>query len=88
MEAPAEPFELLLAKAVSVARRRCRVVARPVALDREHEPATLCRMLGDEVDPVAGGAELRDERDADASERVADVDLERVECRLLERALA
>ena len=52
MEPPAEPLEMLLAQAVAIARRRARVIARTVALDREHEPPGLIGMLHDEIDPA------------------------------------
>ena len=79
MEAPAEPLELLLAEAVAVAGGLGGVVAGAVGFDGEDEPAGLVGVLGGEVDAVAPDAVLADERDAGLLERVADVELERVE---------
>ena len=87
MEAPAEALELVLPEPVAVPGRRARVVAGAVALDRQHELAGTLRVLRREVDPVAGRAELRDERDPCPLEVVADLNLEGVERGMLSRAV-
>src|SRR5207245_3272405 len=58
------------------------------ALDREDVAAGLGWVLNGVVDAVAGGAVLGNELEAAAGERVAHIDLERVQRRLLEHDVA
>src|SRR4051812_18066005 len=79
MEAPAKPLELLLAKSIAVARGLRGVVAGSVGFDRQDESPGLVGVFGREVQAVAPDAVLADERYARLLQRVADVELERVE---------
>ena len=60
---PVDPPALLLehglAQAVALARPTGGVVPGSVALDREQEPALVVRVVDREIDPEAGGADLR-----------------------------
>ena len=89
MEAPAEPLELFLAEPVAVAGALGGVVGGAVAFDREDVAAGLVGVLDGEVDPVAGGPVLGGRGSARClRERVADVDLERVQRGLVEDLVA
>jgi hypothetical protein len=88
MEAPSEALELLLAEAIAIAGGLRGVVAGAVGLDGQDELAGLVGVLGGEVQAVAANAVLADERYAGALERIAHIELERVELGCLGRRRA
>ena len=49
--------------------RGARMVRRPIAFDREDRPCWLLRMHDDQIDAIAGGAELRSRPDAWSTRR-------------------
>src|SRR5690606_23081231 len=77
--APPKRLELLLPKPVAVTRRRHVAVGRPVALDREHEPARLRWVARGHVEPRARRAPPRRHGDARRRERLEDILLDRAE---------
>jgi hypothetical protein len=74
---------MILPKPVSITRGRTRVIARAIAFDREHEFTRSLRVLGREVDPVAGSAKLRHGPYTDTVQGALYVYLERIELWLL-----
>jgi len=82
VECPAQSFEVFLAEPVAVPGGRRRVVRGSVTLDREDHLAGPGRVLGGEVDPVAGAAVLGDERDTRGLQLGRHVAFEWVEFRL------
>jgi hypothetical protein len=64
------------------------VIRSPVALDGKDKPAGLGRVFGGKVDPVPEAPELRDDRYSLGEKAVLDVNLERIQLRILQRSLA
>ena len=88
MELPPKTFKMILAEAVAITGSGRRVVAGTVTFDRQNHPPGLLRMLGNIVNEVARAAVLGDDFDAGGLQTIADIDLERVERRLVERRVA
>ena len=70
---------MLLPQPVTVARARRRMIGGAIALDRQDELPRPFRVLRDQVDPVLGGAPLREDVDALRPQGVADILLEIVQ---------
>jgi ubiquinone biosynthesis protein UbiJ len=61
---PAKILKLLLSQAISIARRRARMIGSTIAFDCQNVSASLLWMLSDEIDSVTGSAALWDKWDA------------------------
>lgn len=88
MKGPPEALQVLLPQPVAVTRRLRRVVGRAIALDRQHHPPGLGRMLGREIDPIPGAAVLGNKRDVRPGQAVTHIHLEGVELGDRRRLLA